>query len=125
MAWKRSCSTWFALSVIDPESSTERPASQPPPALDCLPPRTRRVILAAAIPDGLTFSDVGPIELTLRDEDGATVAHATLDAATEEQSLVLAVVYQRGDAWRFRVVGQGYACGLGALAVRHGVDVDE
>lgn len=92
---------------------------------DCLPPRTRRVILAAAIPDGLTFSDVGPIELTLRDEDGATVAHATLDAATEEQSLVLAVVYQRGDAWRFRVVGQGYACGLGALAVRHGVDVDE
>lgn len=94
---------------------------------DRLPVHTRRVLVGAALADGSTFGGVGPIELTLRDGDGdgATVAHATLDAATEEQSLVLAVLYQREAAWRFRAVGQGYASGLAALAVRHGVDVDE
>lgn len=90
-----------------------------------LPAHSRRVVVAAALAEGVAFGSVGPIELTLRDDDGATVAHATLDAATEEQSLVLAVFYQREATWRFRAVGQGYASGLGALAARHGVDVDE
>ena len=90
-----------------------------------LPEQTRRVVVAAALADGRVFGDVGPLELTLRDDDGATVARATLDAATQEQSLVLAVLYQRGTTWRFRAVGQGYATGLADLAVRHGVDVED
>jgi len=31
-----------------------------------------------------------------------------VDAGTTENSLVLAVFYQRGGRWRFRAVGQGY-----------------
>ena len=90
-----------------------------------LPADTRRVVVAAVLPEGRTFGDVGPIELMLRDADGGLLARATLDAATQEQSLVLAVVYQRAAAWRFRAVGQGYDSGLAALAERHGVDVDD
>ncbi|SDB91509.1 DNA polymerase-3 subunit epsilon [Sanguibacter gelidistatuariae] len=92
---------------------------------EALPAATRRVIVAATVADGKAFGDIGPIELTLRDDDGATLARATLDAATEEQSLIIATLYQRGDRWRFRAVGQGYASGLASLAVRHGVDIDE
>ncbi|NEK60241.1 DNA polymerase III [Geodermatophilus sabuli] len=92
---------------------------------DRLPPTQRRVLLAAAIDDMATFGDVGPIELILRDQDGAPVARATLDAATDERSLILGTLYQRNGTWRWRAVGQGYPDDLADLAVRHGVDIEE
>lgn len=90
-----------------------------------LPDRTEQVLVAAAVGDGVTFGQVGPVELVLRDQDGRTAARATLDAATDEQSLYLATLYQRNGTWRFRAVGQGHEHGLASLVVRHGVDVDE
>lgn len=92
---------------------------------DQLPDHTARVLIAAAVVDGVTFGDVGPIELVLRDQDGTTAARATLDAATAEQTLMLATLYRRGGAWRFRAIGQGYEFGLAGLAVRHGLDIEE
>ncbi|RFU19920.1 TerD family protein [Geodermatophilus marinus] len=92
---------------------------------DRLPPTQRRVLLAAAIDGAATFGDVGPIELILRDEHGAPTARATLDAATDERSLILATLYQRHGTWRWRAVGQGYSDALADLAIRHGVDIDE
>jgi DNA polymerase-3 subunit epsilon len=53
------------------------------------------------------------------------VARATLDAATDERSLILATLYQRHGTWRWRAVGQGYPDALADLAIRHGVDIDE
>ena len=93
--------------------------------LNRLPDRTEQVLVAAAVADGVTFGQVGPVELVLRDQDGRTTARATLDAATQEQSLYLATIYQRNGSWRFRAVGQGHEYGLVSLVVRHGVDVDE
>ena len=90
-----------------------------------VPNRTVQVLIAAAVDDGVAFGRVGPVEMVLRDQDGTTAARATLDAATAEQTLILATLYRRGEAWRFRAVGQGYEFGLAALAVRHGVDIDE
>lgn len=55
----------------------------------------------------------------------ATAARAPLVAATDEQTLVLASLYQRNGTWRFRAVGQGYEFGLATLAVRHGIDVEQ
>jgi DNA polymerase-3 subunit epsilon len=92
---------------------------------DRLPPTQRRLLLAAAIDGTATFGDVGPIELILRDEHGALAARATLDAATDERSLILATLYQRHGTWRWRAVGQGYLDDLADLAIRHGVDIDE
>ncbi|MFC8530174.1 exonuclease domain-containing protein [Nocardia sp. NPDC057227] len=82
------------------------------------PGRTRIVIAAALEQPGVTFGDVGPVEL---DIDG--FAQATLDAATEERTLLLAEIYRRGERWRLRAVGQGYPTGLAELAAGYGVEL--
>jgi DNA polymerase-3 subunit epsilon len=92
---------------------------------DDLPNARRRVVISAAIDGDLTFGDLGPIELVLRTNVGQPLVRATLDAATQERSLTLANVYQRNGTWRFRAVGQGYRTSLAALAVMHGVDIEE
>jgi DNA polymerase-3 subunit epsilon len=92
---------------------------------EALPAAQRRVLLAAAIDGAVTFGDVGAIEVVLRDVDGGALARVTVDAATEERSLILGSLYQRNGAWRWRAIGQGYQDDLAALAIRHGVDVGE
>jgi DNA polymerase III subunit epsilon len=108
--------------VLDLDTPTEAVATLRP---DALPDGRRRIVVAAALDGDATFGHVGPIELVVRTEDGQAVVRATLDAATEERSLLLANIYQRNGAWRFRAVGQGYVGNLAALAVVHGVDIDE
>ncbi|GAA1041700.1 hypothetical protein GCM10009557_66020 [Virgisporangium ochraceum] len=93
--------------------------------LDRVPLDVERVTLAAAIPAGHTFSTVGPIQLVARTGAGAPHIRATLDAATTEQSLILATFYRRAGRWRFRAVGQGYEYGLAELATSFGVEVDD
>jgi DNA polymerase-3 subunit epsilon len=90
-----------------------------------LPDEQQRVIIAAAVDGEARFGDVGPIELALRTGDGELVARATLDAATEERTMVLAHLYLRNGMWRFRAVGQGYPFALTTLAVSHGVDIED
>jgi DNA polymerase III subunit epsilon len=93
--------------------------------LDLVPDDVERITLAATIPDGHTFGEIGPIELVVRTDTGVTHIRATLDAATTEQSLLLACVYRRVDRWRFRAVGQGYESGLAELATSYGVSIDD
>ncbi|MGV8898599.1 MAG: TerD family protein [Burkholderiaceae bacterium] len=40
-----------------------------------------------------------------------------------ETAMVFGEVYRYGTDWKFKAVGQGYAGGLRALAIQHGVDV--
>lgn len=96
-------------------------------ALDDLPDHCRRIVIAAALdgPD-VTFGDVGAIEVEVAPgTEASPIVRATLDAATEERTLLLGEIYQRGDDWRLRAVGQGYASDLAALARRYGVEVDD
>ncbi|MEV0766594.1 TerD family protein [Nocardia sp. NPDC050435] len=95
--------------------------------LDGLPGHCRRIVLAASLDGaGVTFGDVGALELEIAPgADASVVARATLDAATEERTLVLAELYLRNDNWRLRAVGQGYPTDLAALARVYGVDVDD
>jgi DNA polymerase-3 subunit epsilon len=93
--------------------------------LDRVPLDVERVTLAAAIPAGHTFSTVGPIQIVVRSGSGEPHIRATLDAATTEQSLILASFYRRAGRWRFRAVGQGYEHGLAELATGFGVEVDD
>jgi tellurium resistance protein TerD len=44
------------------------------------------------------------------------------DSSTET-AMVFGEVYRHGGEWKFKAVGQGYAGGLRALAIQHGVDV--
>lgn len=92
--------------------------------LESLPDDITRVRVAAAIDGPVTFGEVGAIRLSLAAGDSdQEIAAATLDAATNECTLVLAELYQRGDGWRFRAVGQGYEHDLGQLATNHGVEI--
>lgn len=93
--------------------------------LDCLDESDHQIVVAATLPDGQTFGDLGAVELRVSDTDGRTFARCTLDAATTEQSLHLLAVYRRRDSWRLRSVGQGYDFGLATLVGLHGVTVDD
>jgi tellurium resistance protein TerD len=44
------------------------------------------------------------------------------DSSTET-AMIFGEVYRYGSEWKFKAVGQGYAGGLRALAIQHGVDV--
>ncbi|KQY32644.1 DNA polymerase III [Nocardia sp. Root136] len=95
--------------------------------LDDLPEHCTRIVLAASLDGaGLTFGDVGAIELDFAaGTESSTAIRSTLDAATVERTLLLAELYLRGEDWRLRAVGQGYETDLAELARRYGVDVDE
>jgi DNA polymerase-3 subunit epsilon len=94
--------------------------------LDNLPSHCGRIVFAAALDGaGVTFGDVGPIEIeAVPGADASPAARSTLGAATSERTLLLAELYLREGLWRLRSVGQGYETGLGALARGYGVDVD-
>lgn len=88
-------------------------------------PIDSRITLAAAIDGVGRFGDLGAIELTARSADGSPLVRATLDAAVDETSMILAEVYWRNGALRFSVVGQGYQRRLADLAVGYGVRLAE
>ncbi|REF29703.1 DNA polymerase-3 subunit epsilon [Calidifontibacter indicus] len=88
-------------------------------------PIDSRITLAAAIDGDGTFGDLGAIELSVRSSEGSLLARATLDAAADETSMLLAEVYWRSGALRFRAIGQGYQRRLAGLAVGYGVDIEE
>ncbi|WP_447037522.1 TerD family protein [Streptomyces sp. DSM 118878] len=93
--------------------------------LASLPPSSRKVVVAAAIDEDVTFGDVGAVQTAIASGSGAApLARSTLDAATTERTLLLAELYRRGPVWRCRAVGQGYDHGLADLARGYGVDVD-
>jgi DNA polymerase-3 subunit epsilon len=91
--------------------------------LDLLPTYCTRVMIAAAVSGDCTFGDIGAVTISVDGEDD-TAATATLDAATSERTMLLAELYQRGEIWRVRVIGQGYDHGLAELATAQGVDVE-
>ena len=86
---------------------------------------TSRVILAASIDGDGVFGQLGAIELDVRSLDGVSLIHATLDAADQEASMLLASVYWRNGLPRFRAIGQGYRHRLETLAVNFGVDIED
>jgi DNA polymerase-3 subunit epsilon len=83
-----------------------------------------RVTVAAALDGPGSFGDIGALAVTV-DGGERVLASSVLDAATTERTMIVAEVYRRDGLWRVRAVGQGYDAGLGDLATRYGVEVDE
>ncbi|WP_063835957.1 TerD family protein [Actinacidiphila yeochonensis] len=88
-----------------------------------------RVVLAASC-DGGPFGLVRDLALSLYDTAGAQ--HAAPVAVFEvepdtgqETALICGELYRRGEGWKFRALGQGYASGLVGLATEFGVAVDD
>ncbi|MDI2128496.1 TerD family protein [Yinghuangia seranimata] len=92
-----------------------------------LPAAVQRVVVVASVdvaaPMGTTFAAAQGIRATAT--AGPTrygLEVPVLDRG--ETAAVLAELYRRGDGWKVRAVGQGYASGLAGVAVDFGVDVE-
>ncbi|MFB7515305.1 TerD family protein [Streptomyces sp. NPDC056144] len=88
-----------------------------------------RVIVAASS-DGGTFRSVSDLRILLYDATAGPerepLALFDVTAETgEETAVICGELYRRGDAWKFRAVGQGYPTGLVGLATDFGISVDE
>ena len=89
-----------------------------------LRPGAERVALVASpAEEGTAFGAVGPVALVVRHGGEELVFRPT--GLGPETALVLCEVYLRGDAWKLRAVGQGYASGLAGVAVDFGIEVDD
>ncbi|MET7757859.1 TerD family protein [Streptomyces sp. NPDC005389] len=97
--------------------------------LGSLDPSVDRVVIAASS-DGGTFRSVSDLRILLYDAtagpDAEALALFSVTAETgEETAVICGELYRRGDAWKFRAVGQGYPTGLVGLATDFGISVDE
>ncbi|MEU3823133.1 VWA domain-containing protein [Streptomyces sp. NPDC030392] len=63
-------------------------------------------------------------QLTITQSGCAALSFTAPDFEAGETVVVLAELYRRGEGWKVRAVGQGYASGLAGLATDYGVDVD-
>ncbi|MFI9200536.1 TerD family protein [Streptomyces sp. NPDC053048] len=103
--------------------------------LSALDASVTRVVLAASA-DGGTFGLVRDLCVLLYDAsrgggtatvtDVAPVARFDVRAETgDETAMLCGELYRRGDGWKFRALGQGYASGLVGLATEFGISVEE
>lgn len=84
----------------------------------------RVVVVASADADrpGMTLGQVAGLG-AVTTSGGARVAYTPDTFAGGESVAVLVELYRRGDAWKVRAVGQGYASGLAGLAKDFGISV--
>lgn len=84
--------------------------------LDALPDSVHQVNILLALPvvDGAPsrFGAVAAPFVAITALDGAEVATYTITDLDTESAVVAIELYRRGDAWKVRAVGQGYAGGL-------------
>ncbi|SIR89614.1 Stress response protein SCP2 [Williamsia sterculiae] len=87
------------------------------------------IVICASIDDStpLTFTDASVISVVVNDIDNAvsqTLATYSISALDRERALMFMEFYRRGAEWKLRALGEGYAEGLGPLAVSHGVEIE-
>lgn len=90
-----------------------------------VPAGIAKVVVTASLDSGASFAGTVPTA-TVRDAaSGAVLATFTPPPLGTETALLVVELYRRGDAWKVRAVGQGYANGLGGIATDFGVNVEE
>lgn len=83
------------------------------------------VVIAASL-DGTgptTFTAAGPVSVAVSDASAPQVSYSA-DGIGDESALVCVEFYRRGEQWKIRAVGQGYADGLAGLAAAFGISVE-
>jgi stress response protein SCP2 len=89
-----------------------------------------RVVIAASA-DGGPFGRVPDLKLLLHDASATgqgadpVISFVITPDAGAVTALICGELYRRGESWRFRAVGQGYASGLAGLATEFGITVDD
>lgn len=86
-------------------------------------------ILVVASAEDTTFDHVPGLRILLYDAavaEGEPLLYFDIKPETgEETALICGELYRRGDGWKFRALGEGYANGLRGLAMDFGITVDE
>ncbi|MEU4111632.1 TerD family protein [Streptomyces sp. NPDC027717] len=87
--------------------------------LNALPGTVHRVTVLLAMPERggaeSRFGATAAPRATVSGADGTEIARFTLTGLDAESAVVALELYRRGDDWKVRAVGQGYADGLAAL----------
>jgi uncharacterized protein YkwD/stress response protein SCP2 len=84
---------------------------------------TRVTVAVSAAEPGTVLGRLPSPTLHVTDAAGRPLARFTPPHPRQETVLLLAELYRRGDRWKLRALGQGYADGLAGLARDFGVDV--
>ncbi|MFF4268595.1 TerD family protein [Streptomyces sp. NPDC001536] len=93
-----------------------------------LPADVDRVVLVGSCdPDNAarTFREVKEVTVRAHQSDGDPVVFRAPALTDGERAVLLVELYRRGDGWKLRAIGQGYAEGLAGLATDFGIDVSE
>ncbi|MFJ9604543.1 TerD family protein [Streptomyces althioticus] len=93
--------------------------------LTAVPGEVERVVVAASRYEGSSFGELDDVRITLSDAAGEGLLRFAVDDADSVAAVIFGELYRRGDGWKFRAVGQGYASGLAGLATDFGVDIED
>ncbi|MEV0062784.1 VWA domain-containing protein [Nocardia sp. NPDC050718] len=83
----------------------------------------RAVITVAA--EGTTFGGAVAPVAAVADATGNPLYEYVIDGLDRESVVIALELYRRGEQWKVRAVGQGYAGGFADLVTDHGVSVDD
>ncbi|MFP3992478.1 TerD family protein, partial [Streptomyces sp. E11-3] len=93
-----------------------------------LDPAVHKALIVASA-ENVAFQHVRELRISLYDAAAAEgEPYAYFDVKPEtgaETALICGELYRRGDAWKFRALGEGYANGLVGLATDFGISVDD
>jgi tellurium resistance protein TerD len=93
------------------------------------PPSVQKIVFPVSIHDAdarrQSFGQVTNAFIRVVDQaTGAELARYDLtEDASSETAMLFGELYRRGDEWKFRAIGQGYASGLAGIARDYGVNV--
>ncbi|SMF72012.1 Stress response protein SCP2 [Streptomyces sp. Amel2xC10] len=93
--------------------------------LTAIPAEVDRIVVAASRYEGARFDELEDLRVTLADGSGEDLLRFAVDDPGAVSAFIFGELYRRGDDWKFRAVGQGYATGLAGLATDFGVDIDD
>ena len=93
--------------------------------LTAVPGDVERIVVAASRYDGGGFGELEDVRITLADAAGESLLRFAVDDADTVAAVIFGELYRRGEGWKFRAVGQGYATGLAGLATDFGVDIED
>lgn len=86
-------------------------------------PGVRRIVLCLSADDAV--SEAGGRFRAIIEQRGQAVAEFSAAWPAGIAALMVGEFYRRGDAWKFRAIGQGWNSGLAGLATDFGVAVDD
>ncbi|QMU78576.1 TerD family protein [Streptacidiphilus sp. PB12-B1b] len=91
-----------------------------------VPPGIDKVVVTASLDDpAATFAGTEPTATVRDSATGEPLASFTPPRLGPETALIVVELYRRGEQWKLRAVGQGYADGLAGIATDFGVSVDD